>query len=533
MRDDTVQALATAVQSLNQTTMDRLRAKYLPSPLEISEIESFIRDAEITLATFDEGVQGLEQLREDAARAIVNAQALSVSVRKLAPETLQQIFSYCINSYCVQEHVLDRKLPYPTICLTSVCLFWRELIWAQPAFWNKIFISFPMLLRNPKHADLVQHYLVQSGTLLLDIAVVHESEVVSHGNEWYSSGNASLVREMFFTLVKNCLRWGRYTSFFGSCQELESYFGPSVHFPNLRYLHWTISLPPSRLLYSSQLQLFRGRSLGFTSRHSHHLFLTMIELVVTGITSCYTIQNFLRRMPFLKKLVMTRFTEHSSGSDTDTSLYVSKILTMSISLDVLSVEGWELLHLPHLRTLELVGPARSLELLEPYHPYLRRFSEILHNTGSILHTVKLDSIPNKEVVAFFALHPFISDLTLRMPYIDPTFVLDALDISRKDTNIVLPNLRSLSIATNDDIYCQADSKSKIKQAICSSVHQMVESRTTASIYECKGAVRLETLALETQLWRDNVGRALFNYNCLSDRLTMIDKVSMDFYVEVS
>jgi len=124
-------------------------------------------------------------------------------------------------------------------------------------------------------------------------------------------------------------------------------------------------------------------------------------------------------------------------------------------------------------------------------------------------------------------------LTLCMPSADPSFIFDALDISRKDTDIVVPNLRSLSIAVswffNDDF----DDPPEIESGICSEIEygicQIVESRTTASIYESKGVVRLETLTLEIQLYRRSTGKALDAR--LSDRLTTQVKGSEHFRIQ--
>lgn len=209
---------------------------------------------------------------------------------------------------------------------------------------------------------------------------------------------------------------------------------------------------------------------------------------------------------------------------------------MSLSLDaILGFVGQELLQLPCLRTLELGNLTQWKPVSEICRFNIRRFSKSLHNMGSILHTVRLESIPNKEAAALLALHPLISDLTLCMPNVDSMFVFDALDISRKDNDIVLPHLRSLSIAVSwfhnqgfSDIPNTENSLRAIEDGIC----QTVESRTTASIYECKGVVRLEALTLEIQLCRGDGSTGTTLYNRLSERLTPSLKGSEYFTVQV-
>lgn len=530
MRADTVRTagqLSTVVQCFNETTIGRLRAKYFPSSSEIPEIESFVCSAETTLATYNEEI---EQSRELTIRAMENARGLTAPIRKLAPETLHQIFSYYIDNSLrdvgssIESITPTTELPYPNICLTSVCMFWRDLVLARPSLWTTILISIPMLLRNPNRLHLLRHYLVQSATLSLDIVIVHEK---NRGR----MNDKSCIQKMYDTLIETRLRWGRFTSFFDLYGELDLYnlFAPAADFPNLKYLHGS-GLAPFQLLCSCpQLQSYRGAQLDFGQHIEDHLFSTLIELVITEVKSYYTITDLLRRMPLLEKLVLTYFSHdgrggRGAGTGADTSSYASKISTMSLSLSAIKeMADWELLQLPCLSTLELGSLTPWRIIPESYCHAIERFSKLLCDTGSILRTLKLDRIPNKQVLAFLALHPSISDLTICMLYHNPMFVFDALDISRKDTAIVLPNLCSLSISMNASGF--DDPPEMVENGIC----QIVKSRTTASICESKGVVRLKNFALETQFRGSDVGKAI----CagLSDKMATLEKESIDFRLE--
>lgn len=267
--------------------------------------------------------------------------------------------------------------------------------------------------------------------------------------------------------------------------------------------------------------------LDFTTQHDYRPLSNLIELMVRTIKSS-TIKNVLRQMPLLEKFVLAHWRGSLGGPDTDTTVYVSKISTMSVSLNaLLGVDGWELVHFPCLRTLELAHFNPGSTIPEIYLLGFRRFSNTLCDAGAILHTVKLESIPNKEVVAFLALHPSISDLTLCMPYLHHASVFNALDISQNDDTNILPNMRSLAITM--ECFINYDPKNPLK--IEDAIYQIVDSRTTTSIYESKGVVRLETLALETRRCRSDAGKAL--YARLSDRLTILSKPTRHFSIEVS
>ncbi|KAE9389047.1 hypothetical protein BT96DRAFT_414103 [Gymnopus androsaceus JB14] len=94
---ETEKELPAFLPPFNRTTLDRLRAGYVPkSSVELSDIETFLQSAESSLADYEEDIQRLERtkrLREETIRAMHNARTLTSPIRKVPPEILCEIFA--------------------------------------------------------------------------------------------------------------------------------------------------------------------------------------------------------------------------------------------------------------------------------------------------------------------------------------------------------------------------------------------------------------------------------------------------------
>lgn len=146
-----------------EVTMDWLRARCVPSPVEQSSIEDIISMAKAKLKSYDEELswiqsvsQKLERNRELLLEHVQYHQYLISPIRYLPNEVLVHIFSFACDESSTEAPLQSICKPrgYAPLNLGLVCHLWRDIVLSQPQLWSNISVDF-CDIRNPDRSSLL------------------------------------------------------------------------------------------------------------------------------------------------------------------------------------------------------------------------------------------------------------------------------------------------------------------------------------------------------------------------------------------
>ncbi|KAF9070696.1 hypothetical protein BDP27DRAFT_1446795 [Rhodocollybia butyracea] len=509
-------------------------------------------------------------------------------LRRLPLEVLCQIFTFFIRAdpddvkpswlpfFCSLTINEDGWL-YPTMLLTWVCSSWRRIVLGYPFFWNSAFISLPAYLNHPSAQKVLDHYISHSADLTLDFAIAHRGKYYPEPPEDECVRETVAIDTLYDSLTNECSRWGRFASTNDIDNYWENYFRSYLDqapwnvtdYPKLKFIQWDAGDLPFEALFVScpRLQVYRGSGLWiFNDYLKFQRFSQLVELAIEQL-NWTSIGEILSQFPLLKKFVLSRFTPNESNSNSESepddcsslnkSKYRLSISTLCLSLNAIRhVKYWECLELPCLTTLELGVPyeekyeywpwpeddpdEEEQAYLKDYDHTIVKFSEILSRADAILETVKMDRITGTGVLAFLALHPLISDLTLTLVggHLKIRETLSKLEISSDNNPLVVPSLRSLSILFDQPPVIVVDDNitpwKKLDSSMpmlfmCDGLYHLVLSRTNSRLCKYHGVAELEEVSMESELLWHKGGQTV--YERFSSWIAFAQKKREDFRLE--
>ncbi|THU90869.1 hypothetical protein K435DRAFT_675166, partial [Dendrothele bispora CBS 962.96] len=123
-----------------------LDTNHAPSRAEAEHIHKHLCLPEQELQTIDEEIARLDTLlhnlrsrREKAVSYIHKHRRLLSPIRRIPPEIIAELFTYCLPS----AHPPTRDLSEAPLLLTLVCKQWREIAFRTPYLWSSLHIYIP------------------------------------------------------------------------------------------------------------------------------------------------------------------------------------------------------------------------------------------------------------------------------------------------------------------------------------------------------------------------------------------------------
>ncbi|KIK65714.1 hypothetical protein GYMLUDRAFT_39215 [Collybiopsis luxurians FD-317 M1] len=378
-------------------------------------------------------------------------------IRKLPPEILYQIFELkyagtyrgSLDHHKFHLEIKGTSVDCPTLKLTWVCSYWRNLIIARPTLWNSMRLEVDYIERSSKMIDIFHYHILHSASVPLTLYL--SGQYVSR---------LTPVHPVIDELLNNIGRWYRvHLALSGLPEDFSSFRdipGGSIAsvVPILEYMNIGTSALPMRLLSSCpNLRVFKASSISWRT-FSRCDFRHLRTFQVGSINPSNIIMaNFLRRMPQLKEFYMTNNYTNRSGltaipaQSLDPNPYCSTITILSVSLGCLWSGTWKNLLFPCLESFRCQTSHRVTS------EHIASFSElasILARSDSRLEDVIFTNIPAKTAKDFLNYHPSISKFEYSGEFgatmYDEIFVLLTV-LQRTDMSVVAiaPNLRTLFI----------------------------------------------------------------------------------------
>ncbi|THU78254.1 hypothetical protein K435DRAFT_700448, partial [Dendrothele bispora CBS 962.96] len=122
---------------------DILRSTWIPSELDVTQIEHEIANSSSDTAKYDAEIETLEGVLEELRRKKSEIQRYSDErrnllspIRKLPTEILGEIFAAsCRDNGLLIRSALKDKISAPTLVLSHVCSLWRNFVISTPSLW--------------------------------------------------------------------------------------------------------------------------------------------------------------------------------------------------------------------------------------------------------------------------------------------------------------------------------------------------------------------------------------------------------------
>ncbi|KAF7324911.1 hypothetical protein MKEN_00533300 [Mycena kentingensis (nom. inval.)] len=145
----------------------RLGTNYVPSDLEVSEINSNIDSYRPELQVIEFQIQQLSQ-RRSVLHAYVDAHGALVQwIRRIPREILEEIFFKCLPEDR-DPSLHPRDAP---ILLCQVCSSWRAVALSTPRIWASLHISFAFVAWRKDYTQVVADWLARSRSLPLSLSI--------------------------------------------------------------------------------------------------------------------------------------------------------------------------------------------------------------------------------------------------------------------------------------------------------------------------------------------------------------------------
>ncbi|KAL0568011.1 hypothetical protein V5O48_013980 [Marasmius crinis-equi] len=192
-----------------------LNTNYAPSPQEIAEIKTIIRNPIERLKVLHEELSRLQAERNKVQTFIDDHRALLAPFRRLPTDLWVEIFAQCLSFDGPPTRALDQA----PLLLTIICRSWREIALGTPKLWNAIHVNLPLPLR-PSELDRynsallarrggVQRWLDRSAMMPLNISM----SVGFCGTQWGTRQmlNPDVYSHFGGLAVQHSRRWKEIT----------------------------------------------------------------------------------------------------------------------------------------------------------------------------------------------------------------------------------------------------------------------------------------------------------------------------------
>ncbi|KAF9042013.1 hypothetical protein BDZ89DRAFT_1060058 [Hymenopellis radicata] len=151
-----------------------LRCNHAPRDAEISEFRHVVQTFPVILASLDEQINHLVQIRENAQCRLNDSKAILHPIRSIPADVLGEIFRHCT------PHARPRGSPW---LLSHICHRWRTQVLSSPNLWSFLQLKFD------KHAPYISHtqcvyktyiYLERSKMCPLSVSLASTSGIETH-----------------------------------------------------------------------------------------------------------------------------------------------------------------------------------------------------------------------------------------------------------------------------------------------------------------------------------------------------------------
>jgi hypothetical protein len=116
-----------------------LNTNHSPSHMEaglirtsISQVQADLAEIDYELASMQTATAEIQRKRQSLLSFCEGHKHLLSPVRRIAPETLSDIFMWCLMEFWVDAF---QSCNYTRICLSRVCRFWRDVALSTPKMW--------------------------------------------------------------------------------------------------------------------------------------------------------------------------------------------------------------------------------------------------------------------------------------------------------------------------------------------------------------------------------------------------------------
>ncbi|RXW18796.1 hypothetical protein EST38_g7048 [Candolleomyces aberdarensis] len=202
----------------------------------INKLEDQMEQIEISL-------EKLEKKRNDLKAFARNHRVLLTPARRLFPEILSEIFSWCPKGYprgYESFEIFDSFNPnYGPLLLARICRSWRETAIADPKLWTAICF----VIKERRQHHLVQLWLERSGNCNLTIGIIDGDG----GYQPSPSVNDAANQEALSLLSLQAHRWGRAFFFlplngriWGALAELRDKFSHNLQHVTINFSHGVV-----------------------------------------------------------------------------------------------------------------------------------------------------------------------------------------------------------------------------------------------------------------------------------------------------
>ncbi|KAJ3716195.1 hypothetical protein C8R42DRAFT_679802 [Lentinula raphanica] len=440
--------------------------------------------------------QGLRRPYANSLSTAMDSKSRSTTlspIHTLPTDILAEIFSMlCLGDFSLRisrpgPRSKDRVMSSPTLVLTHICSYWRQLVDSLPLLWSTLSIESRYLYGRPAVARLVVTYIARSGSVPLKFQLKSEDDA------------PDVELEVFDALLENASRWQEATLLISPPWLLyvkaklgSRLFSGSICFPRLEHLvldvqhdsrfdQNVLNYLPSQIIQSSpRLDTFRGfgydsmfHGRGFGDYFNHQSLVT--KLVLQKFTG-RSLSHLLSRFPNLQEFsiggfVMTQNPSIDVGLEEFMPPYTSKIthLCHSALWDSFQRGAWQFLRVPNLVSLDLRFSNYSLDEL----------SSLLSLSRCSLIELRMYNFPIADVIKFLSSNPSVLHLSI---HVDGDLgslnqLISSLTLASHSKPIV-PHLLSFELSWNDWTYKRLRDANTmtIQGGIVDAIYAMVRSR---------------------------------------------------------
>ncbi|KAH6912718.1 hypothetical protein BKA70DRAFT_1264747 [Coprinopsis sp. MPI-PUGE-AT-0042] len=162
---------------------DRLGTNYVPSEDDVATIQELIKVAEPQIVSLDAEIEALKQKRAVFASFVTNHRALISPIRRMPPDILRNVFSYCLARKTPGKIMKVTEAP---LLLAQICSNWRDLVINTPTLWSTIHIDIPIPSQSRSPFNILPYGMVDVEERGIDVEAEGASEALSasFADEW-------------------------------------------------------------------------------------------------------------------------------------------------------------------------------------------------------------------------------------------------------------------------------------------------------------------------------------------------------------
>ncbi|KAH6911001.1 hypothetical protein BKA70DRAFT_1398666 [Coprinopsis sp. MPI-PUGE-AT-0042] len=180
---------------------DRLSTNYVPSDNETTAIQKLIEVVEPQIVSLDAEIEAMKQRRAVYASFVADHRALISPIRRMPPDILRNVFSYCV-PYDTPERSM--QISSAPLLLTQICRHWRNLAIKTPTLWSTIFLRIPVPPRGRYHPSPLP-WDAQEGDIDIEAEGSSDALSASLENVWRRKSESLIsLTNMWLSRAEGC-----------------------------------------------------------------------------------------------------------------------------------------------------------------------------------------------------------------------------------------------------------------------------------------------------------------------------------------